>query len=213
MIRSIPLLAGLIVVIGVAVVQGVWTQRWQTSADLETAVERLAHAPGNLGSWKAEAVEFDAEALTEAGAQGSWVRRYTDARTGASVLVILLCGRSGKMSVHQPEHCYRGAGYEMMAAPVRHKVPGDHPTDCWTTKFRKEETTGDVQLRIFWTWFGDGAWQAPDSPRVTFAHLPALYKLYAIHELPSRQGRLEQDPSLDLLQQLLPALADVLVRP
>jgi len=69
-----------------------------------------------------------------------------------------------------------------------------------------------VQLRIFWTWFGDGAWQAPDNPRITFAHLPALYKLYVIHELPSRQGRLEQDPSLGLLQQLLPALADVLNR-
>ena len=43
-----------------------------------------------------------------------------------------------------------------------------------------------------------------------FAHLPALYKLYAIRELPPRQERLDEDPSLDLLQQLLPALAEAL---
>ena len=70
-----------------------------------------------------------------------------------------------------------------------------------------------MQLRIFWTWFGDGTWQAPDSPRLTFAHLPVLYKLYVVRELPPRPERLEQDPSLDLLQQLLPALASVLAHP
>jgi Protein of unknown function (DUF3485) len=209
MTRNLPLLAGLMIVVGAAVVEGMWTQRWQPSADLEAAVERLDHAPDNLGSWKTETVEFDAEALAAAGAQGSWVRRYTDSRTGASVLVILLCGRSGKMSVHQPEHCYRTAGYKMMADPTRCRAPGD----CWTAKFRKEETTGPVDLRIFWTWFGDGTWQAPDSPRLTFAHLPALYKLYMIRELPPRPERLEQDPSLDLLQHLLPALAGVLACP
>ena len=59
---------------------------WQSPPTWKMAVERLAHMPGNLGSWKAETVEFDAERLAEAGA-GILVRRYTDARTGASVLV------------------------------------------------------------------------------------------------------------------------------
>ena len=211
--RTLPLAIGLFVVLTSALVQGVWTQRWQKSADMEAAVRRLNDAPGDLGTWKAERVELDADALTDAGAQGSWVRRYTDTRSGASVLVILLCGRSGKMSVHRPEHCYRGAGYEMMAEPVSCEIAGAPASRCWTTRFRKEESTGNVQLRIFWTWFGDGVWQAPDSPRLTFAHLPALYKLYAVRELPPRQERLEQDPSLDLLQQLLPVLAETLTRP
>jgi hypothetical protein len=211
--RSIPLLVGLFLVMATALVHGVWTQRWQKSADMESAIARLSNAPGDLGAWKAEPVEFDDDALSAAGAQGSWVRRYTDARSGASVLVILLCGRSGKMSVHRPEYCYRGAGYEVMTDPAHCEIPGDPPALCWTTRFRKEETTGSVQLRIFWTWFGNGVWQAPDSPRLTFAPLPALYKLYAVRELPPRQERLEQDPSLDLLQQLLPALAAALTRP
>jgi hypothetical protein len=210
--RRIPLLAGLLVVAVTAVVQGVWTQRWQESAEFEAAVERLRGAPGDLGSWKAEPADIDADALTAAGARGSWVRRYTDARTGASALVILLCGRSGKMSVHQPEHCYRGAGYEMIAEPVRCQASVDPAADCWTTKFRKAGPTGDVQLRIFWTWFGDDTWQAPDSPRLTFAHLPALYKLYVVRELPPRPDRPEQDPTFDLLQQLLPTLAEALKR-
>jgi hypothetical protein len=211
--RSIPLLSGLILVIATALVQDVWTQRWQKSADLVAALRRLSYAPSDLGTWKAEPVELDAEALAVAGAQGSWVRRYTDTRSGASVLVILLCGRSGKMSVHRPEHCYRGAGYEMMAEPTSYEFAVDPPAQCWTTRFRKEESTGDLRLRIFWTWFGDGHWQAPNSPRLQFAHLSALYKLYAIRELTLRQEALEQDPSLDLLQQLLPALSEALTRP
>ncbi|HTU18080.1 MAG TPA: exosortase-associated EpsI family protein [Gemmataceae bacterium] len=208
--RRIPLLAGLILVVATAVVQGVWTQRWQQSAVMETALRRLSYAPGDLGTWKADPVDFDAEALAAAGAQRSWVRRYTDARTGVSVLVILLCGRSGKMSVHRPEHCYGSAGYAMMTDPLRSELSVDPPAHCWTTRFRKEESTGNVKLRIFWTWFGDGLWQAPESPRLHFAHLSALYKLYTIRELPPRQERLADDPTLDLLHRLLPALTEAL---
>jgi hypothetical protein len=131
----LPLIVGLVIVLASTLVQGLWTQRWQKSADLESAVQRLNNAPGDLGTWKAEAVEFDADALADAGAQGSWVRRYTDKRSGVSVLVILLCGRSGKMSVHRPEHCYRGAGYEMMAEAVRYELAADPIAHCWTTRF------------------------------------------------------------------------------
>jgi hypothetical protein len=208
--RSIPLVTGLAIVVAVAVVQGVWTQRWQKSAELEAAVERLSRAPGNLATWTAETSDLDDDLLASAGAQGAWLRRYTDARTGASVQIIVLCGKPGKMSVHRPEYCYRGAGYNMLADPIRYQIPAEPPAECWTTKFRKEEPTGDVALRIFWTWFGDGVWRAPDSPRLAFAHLPALYKLYAIRELPSRPERLEQDPTLDLLERLLPCLAEAL---
>lgn len=210
MTRGSPLLIGLLIVAVVALVQGRWTQRWEKSIDLEAAVQRLAEAPGDLGSWKAEVSELEADALAAAGARGSWVRRYTDERTGASVQIILLCGRPGPMSVHRPEHCYRGAGYDMLADPVHCTIPGERPADGWTTRFRKEEPSGDVTLRIFWTWFGGDGWRAPDSPRLVFAHLPALYKLYAIRELPSRPERPEQDPTLDLLRQLLPALTDAL---
>lgn len=210
MIRGFPLLIGLGIVVVVALLQGRWTQRWEKSAGLQAAVQRLTDAPGDLGSWKAEPSELEADALAAAGAQGSWVRRYTDERTGASVQIILLCGRPGPMSVHRPEHCYRGAGYDMLADPILCKISGERPADCWTTRFRKEEPSGEVTLRIFWTWFGGEGWRAPDSPRLAFAHLPALYKLYAIRELPSRPERPEQDPTLDLLRQLLPALADAL---
>jgi hypothetical protein len=210
MIRGFPLLIGLAIVAVVALVQGGWTQRWEKSVELESAVQRLAAAPDDLGSWKAELSELEADALAAAGAQGSWVRRYTDERTGASVQIILLCGRPGPMSVHRPEHCYRGAGYDMLADPIPCTIPGERPAYCWTTRFRKEESSGDVTLRIFWTWLSDDGWRAPDSPRLAFAHLPALYKLYAIRELPSRPERPELDPTLDLLRQLLPALSSAL---
>jgi hypothetical protein len=114
------------------------------------------------------------------------------------------------MCVHRPEHCYRGAGYDLLADPIRCTIAGERPAECWTTRFRKEEPSGDVTLRIFWAWFDGERWRAPDSPRLAFAHLSALYKLYAIRELPARPERPEQDPTLDLLRQLLPALANAL---
>jgi hypothetical protein len=208
--RHLPLLAGLVLVIGTTFVQGIWTQRWQKSEALQVAAERLAGAPDDLGTWHGQRGELEAGELVAAGAEASWVRQFTDSRTSASVLVILLCGQPGLMSVHRPEHCYRAAGFELMGDSTHFQVVGDPPAECWTNRFRKEGPTGTMQLRIYWTWFGDGAWRAPRSPRLTFAHLPVLYKLYAIHELPAQPGRPADDPTIDLLQQLLPALARVL---
>ncbi|MGH7227140.1 MAG: exosortase-associated EpsI family protein, partial [Gemmataceae bacterium] len=99
MMRGLPLLCGLFVIASAAWLQGNWTQRWNKSGVLEAAAQRLRDAPENLGTWKAEPMAFDAQALADAGAQGSWLRRYTDSRSGAAVTIILLCGRSGKMSV------------------------------------------------------------------------------------------------------------------
>ena len=215
MTRILTFLAGLAVVIGSGVVYGAWTQRWQNSADLETQAAKLHNLPEEVGGWHGESIDLDGEALAMAGAEGWWVRRFTNERTGSSLLVILLCGRPGPMSVHRPENCYCAAGYALSGPPIKYTpptAPGASPTEFWTGKFKQPEA-GGRELRIFWSWYGDGSWRAPDNPRWDFARLPALYKLYVIRETSGRPERLDDDPAVDLMRHLLPEMSRTLTGP
>jgi hypothetical protein len=212
MTRLLPLLTGLALVAGTALLHGEWTQRWRPAPVLEQAVARLEHLPGDLGPWKLMPDSLPEDELAQAGAAGSWVRRYVHVRTGQSVLILLLCGRGGPLSVHRPEHCYRGAGFDMTAEPGRCQLPAGPNTTAqfWTAKFVRPESTGTTQLRICWSWFAAGAWQAPDNPRWGLAHEPAVYKLYVIHEIASQNEADEGDPCGQLLTRLVPALTCML---
>jgi hypothetical protein len=209
MTRTLTFAAALAVIVASGLVYGGWTQRWQKSAELEARAARLRDLPDKIGPWKGAPAELPPEALALAGAEGSWVRRFIDERTGTSVLVILLCGRSGPVSVHPPEACYGSAGYALEAPPVRYTPPGEAPAEFWSGKFKQPEA-GGRELRLFWAWNGDGAWRAPDNPRWTFAHLPALYKLYVIRETGGAAGRPDDDPAADFLRRLLPEAARAL---
>jgi Protein of unknown function (DUF3485) len=215
MTRILTFAIGLTIVIASGFVYGAWTQRWQESSVLETAIAKLPSLPEQIGRWKARPVDLDREALDMAGAKGWWVRRFTDERTGTSLLVILLCGRAGPLSVHKPETCYTSAGYTLTSAPFRYTVHDDsepRAAEFWTGIFKKPEVGGE-QLRIFWSWYDGGAWRATDNPRWTFAHLPALYKLYVIRETSGRSVRLDDDPAAEFLHRLLPEMSRTLSAP
>ncbi len=215
MIRILTFAAGLTIVIATGVVYGAMTQRWQESAVLESAVAKLQNLPEEVGPWKARPAELDRESLDMAGAKGWWVRRFTDEHTGTSLLVILLCGRAGPLSVHKPEICYAGAGYTLTSTPVRYTVRRETdapPAEFWTGVFKKPEVGGE-QMRIFWSWCDGGAWRASDDPRWTFAHLPALYKLYVIRETNGRPQRLDDDPAAEFLRRLTPEMSRTLSAP
>src|SRR5439155_15150223 len=121
--------------------------------------------------------------------------------------ILLVCGRPGPVSVHTPDVCYEGVGYEMAAAPVRYAAregSSAAPAQFWMADFEKQRAAVPVRLRILWSWHAAGAWQAPDDPRLTFARFPVLYKLYVIREMASGDERLEEDRCGEFLGQLLP---------
>ncbi len=213
MTRALTFSAGLAVVIATGVVYGAWTQRWRKSAELETRAAKLRDLPDDVGRWKSTPAEIEPEALSMAGAEGWWARQFTDERTGTRLLVILLCGRPGPISVHRPETCYGAAGYGLVAPPVRYTprlgAGTSPPAEFWAGDYRQAEVGGQ-ELRIFYSWYGDGAWRAPDNPRWTFARLPALYKLYIIREMDGTGERLDDDPAVGFLRDLLPLLSRTL---
>jgi hypothetical protein len=212
MIRYLPLFAAAAVLTFTGVVHGLRTGRWVGDADLRAAEARLAAVPTALGDWKGQDEKLDDRQLTMAQVKAYVSRRYQHGTTGEKVTLLLVCGRPGAMAVHTPDVCYPGAGFEMTAPPVKYPAPsgGGQTTEFWKAAFARPNSASGG-LHVFWAWGTGGEWAAPDYPRLTFAHRPALYKLYLISQTPGPPGQLTpDDPALKLLEVLLPKLKDCL---
>jgi hypothetical protein len=208
MTRFLPWLTTLTLLLAAGVVHGLWTERWTPSPALEQACGQVPLVPLVIGDWQGEDLETDAATYALAGARSYWARTYTNRVNGVSVFAILMCGRTGKMAVHTPEVCYRGAGYDLLETPVHTVLRDDLGTEAgvmWSARFAKQAGTGS-DLRLYWGWNDGTGWQAPANPRWDFRGRPYLYKLYVSHEL---NGGAD-DPTTDFLQQLLPTLKELL---
>jgi Protein of unknown function (DUF3485) len=111
---------------------------------LDAAAARVALVPMDIGNWHGKDDASEAVAFEQTGAKGYWMRQYVNDKTGDSVLVILMCGRPGKMAVHTPEVCYRGAGYELHEQPAAVAIADN--AMFWTAKFTKK--TGHLRLAV-----------------------------------------------------------------
>ena len=178
------------------VVQGRLTNRWSTSPDLDAAVARLDQLPREIGTWKGEDTDVDRATLRRIGIAGGIVRRYRDDRTGSIVTVMLVCGRPGPVSVHTPEVCYVGAGYQL-AAPPSGPLSGFQAA----TMVRPDAAVTD-RLQVYWSWNGSGSWEAPANPRLAFGAQPYLYKLYVIRSSLSAGDDLASGPAVDFAKIL-----------
>jgi hypothetical protein len=210
--KSLPLLlvAALLVLDGI--VYGLWTNRWRSPEELVQAVARIEHAPAIVGDWQSEPGKpLSQREIEAAGFSGNLVRTYRNRVTGQSVGVMLACGRSGPLSVHTPDICYRGAGYEAMKTITkRDETVGG--AELWQAYFAKADGLSPTELRVVWAWNADGSWVAPANPRFSFAGAPALYKLYVIQEM-IPGDRNADEACAEFLQQLLPALNKELFPP
>src|SRR5947209_1965401 len=125
MSRALAVLTVFLAVAATGTVHGVWANRWSSPEALQRATARMAEVPMTLGDWDGQAGELDARQLAVADVSGHLLRRYVNRRNGAVVTVLLLCGRPGPVSVHRPEVCYGGAGYELAAPRAKHPAPGE----------------------------------------------------------------------------------------
>jgi hypothetical protein len=209
MARVYRLLTVFAVVASAGAVHGLWTNRWAAPAALERGAARMADLPMTLGDWDGQAEALDGRQLAAADVSGHLLRRYVNRRTGAVVSVLLLCGRPGPISVHTPEVCYRGTGYDQVGVRTKHALDGQ-AGELWVSRFQKQPAAAPESLRVLYAWNAAGKWEAPASPRSAFARYPALYKLYVIRPLVRDDEPLEEDPVLELLRGLLPALEKAL---
>jgi hypothetical protein len=205
--RGLPLAVLAVLAVGLGLVYGVETDRWRTSQDLQAAVGRLEAVPARVGDWRATDLPYEPEDLARAGIKGGLFRRYENARTGAAVSVLLVCGRGGPISVHTPDVCYGAAGYAAAGAPAKRDVrvgPGDERVGFWALQFAKPDAVVPTRLEIYWAWSAGGVLEAPDNPRFKYARAPAVYKLYVVREFAPTSRAAKENPCEQFLAQALP---------
>ncbi|MBX7074222.1 MAG: EpsI family protein [Pirellulales bacterium] len=215
MTRYIPALAAIVLLAGVAVVQGTWTERWgkHDTEEILRRVECLKQVPLDFGRWKGTDDQQDANQLKIAKVSGVVQRTYKNVDTGQEVSIYLATGKARNISVHTPDKCYLASGFRMPEAEFDTQVKFDDKTaNFYAADFRKDTNEGVILLRIYWTWNATGAWEAPEYPKVAFAKYPALYKMYAIRRIvPGEQSN--EDPTKVFLKEFLPVLERTLNEP
>jgi len=222
----------MLLVIGVTVVQGTWTERWGRKEDggrLARAAELLEGSfPPRFGDWEFEEVlESDPQELARAGAVGHVSKLFRNNRTKTHASAFVVCATPHDASGHTPDRCYPGAGFEIGEAEHRHPLSlrDGREAETFTATFRKQGQT----LRIFWTYGiaepaekdrgGTGPdvdgiasdtsrlrWVAPGIARIALAGQPAVYKVYAIVDQTKLTTSQATAEGTDFLAELLSAL-------
>lgn len=221
-------LAAVAMVVGVTVVQGMWTERWGRQHDivgLERAARLLERAfPNEFGEWKYEReLESDPKELERAGAVGHVSRLFRNGKTKTPVSAFVVCATPHDASGHTPDRCYPGAGFEIAEPEHREsiKLADGRTAETFTGTFRKQGQT----LRVFWTYgvsspdpdaVRDGAsaaegprplrWIAPGIARIALNGETAVYKFYAIIDQTKLTATQATFECSDFLATLLPKL-------
>jgi hypothetical protein len=186
------------------VISGVWTHRWTAAASLDVAVS-LTQLPLTAGEWDGRELPVVPMELAAARAAAIARRQYVNRRTGQAASALLISGRPGPISVHTPDICFAGAGYEQLGQPTRVSGPDNDGSTFWVLNFQKTGVVG-MRLRVYYAWGYGGPFQAADNPRVNFASRPLLFKLYVVCDGDFDGKSTVNDPIPDLLRALVPLL-------
>lgn len=204
-----PTLAAIGIVTLVGAAQGL---RSDHSAEVQAASERLGQVAPTAGQWAGQGRPLDRRELEAAEIGGCLLRQYTRP-DGRSLTTMLVCGRPGPISVHTPDVCYAGAGFKLEGSAARFTIDlegGSGPARFWSATFVKPGVPLPVRYQILWSWSGSGAWSAEDDPRLSFASMPFLCKLYVIRELSTNEPGGVDGPTIEFLRQFLPQVREAL---
>jgi hypothetical protein len=191
-----------------------WAGSQQDAAAVAAAA--LDKVPRTVGPWRGRDLALHPDEADWARYAGALWRRYEDQESGQVVSLLLVCGRPGPVSVHTPDVCYPGVGYDLLDQPRRVEVAAPalpRPAQLWTARFARPDDPAAPRLRIYWSWRAGANWEAADEPRLAFAPFPALYKLYVVCETSAAGETRGGDASVDFLRQLLPELENTLPDP
>jgi hypothetical protein len=214
MIR-IPLVVTVFVaLVATGVVDGIRADRWGQQLDLREAAARFDRIPLTVGEWTGQPLQGDEAAEGIVGPTD--MRRYVHRSTGTVLSVVVNVGRPGAIFVnHTPLDCYPPSGWNLSGEPKRHTVSsteGAPSADFWVAQFDKAERAMPLYSRVYWSWSGDGHWQVPDSPRLTFARFSVIYKLYVVRLLAKPDEPLDEEPADEFIRLFVPELQKVLFR-
>lgn len=151
-------------------------------AVLNSAKESLSKIPETIGAWTSTPLTIDERELRLGEISGYFRREFRHAETGRAVVLTILCGAAGPMSVHPPTACFEGVGYSLISGPSVVGVTDAEDVTISLNKaaFRPQGAMTSDVVRVFWGWSPDGAWDAPANPRIAYRGQPVLFKLYTV---------------------------------
>jgi hypothetical protein len=185
------------ILLGLGIYHGLATDRWtQASGDTDPG-KCFANLPLSFDDWVGERLP---RGEGDDDKNSVLTSRFINRINGRWVLTSITSGRAGRVSIHDPEHCYLGSGYKVVDA-IRQEsfdLPSGKTAKFWTGHFEKKKPSGIESIRIYWGWTVDGQWQAPDYPRLLFAGKATLHKLYMIHPV-SQEDEEDSTPFRDFM--------------
>jgi hypothetical protein len=191
--------------------EGRFSNKESSERELARAVEAVSRIPLNCGQWTATELDLAPDELRVAEASGAMLRRYTHSTSGRSVIVLLLCGPAGPISVHPPTACYRARGYRLVDAPERGSlIENSREHSFLTAEFTNPAGFADDRVGIMWSWSANGSWAAPENPRLEFAGQPVLFKLYVTWDRCRDSSSLIDSRPTDFCQEFVESLKEVL---
>ncbi len=226
MSRYLPIVLGVLVIVGLTIPQIVMSDRFaSTNVSAAQRAELLNKVPKKIGDWIGEDMPIDKNVRDVAGAIGAVSREYRNSRTNERVNLWLIVGHARGISSHTPNTCYPASGFTQRARenslyPM--EFPGVPRAPFWTNTFFKEDVNGRRLVRVFWSWHnprtndenkGNVVWEAPENSRWHFGNTRALYKMYFTSEMRDTSETAEQSACLRFAREFMPivneALADV----
>lgn len=207
--RYVPVVVSAIALVAGGIIPGRATTARQ--GDIGAAVSALQALPATIGNWEGTQFEFPTDQLITADVAGCLSRRYVNRVDGNEITLIIFCGRPGPISLHAPTVCFPSAGLNLESDPARCTVSVDGiSAEFWTGDFVKVDGGVPVRLRTYWAWHGNGAWQIPTNPRLTFASQPYIYKMYVTQAVDGSRANSADDPCRIFIRTILPDLQHVL---
>lgn len=223
MSRYVPIAFGVLLIVGLTIVQVRMTDRL-ADGDVSAvqAAELLKKIPKEIGDWRGTDLPIADNVRQTAGAIGAVSRKYNNIRTNEEVDLWLIVGHGREISAHTPDICYPSSGFSSRAPENSvHTMVLDDETQVpflTNTFFREHQLTGRQLYRVFWNWYnterGDGkvVWEAPTNARWHFGNTRALYKMYFTSVMRDPMETAEQSPATNFAKEFLPVVEKALTQ-
>jgi hypothetical protein len=215
MLRTITLLAVLVLTVAAGMLQGRLTNRWGLTEDLQAVGRKLEQLPGEFGDWQlVESSELDETSQRMLEPYGYVGGVYRNETTGAQVTMFVIVGPVGPIAVHTPEVCFGTRTYEQIESRKSFALDSpsspDEPHTFWAPLFQRKDVDRHL-APTYYSWTLGDRWSAAEDPRFAFAGNPYLYKVQVTTLVPAGPSRPETDPCQEFLADFVTAVEPYLV--
>jgi hypothetical protein len=182
---------------------------------LQAGAQVVAALPGTIGPWRSNPAKAVAEEDPLASeCRGSASLAYVNSETGEQVSLLLVIGSTAPLIGRTPEACCDGTRFEVLGAPQTETISsaGNASDRFHQVTFRSRSDSSEIH-RLYLAWHrAQGAWEAPQNPRLSLGAEPVLFQLQLTTRLAAQtsDAAATPDAARHFLDDLLPVINGLL---